>query len=161
MEKILEIVRPILQDCGVHFKYTTFFGLVHLLSQPTQRGKFITIFPNSLLHANQIAHAIDASLESAIATRTINPLVDFQTIESDVQLEETGGLFTRYGEYKNGVCTIVKPHGFLPRLDALDCVNSYIITDSRTCPLPEFAFAWAENPFPGFNMTWEGMSFWG
>jgi hypothetical protein len=163
MDKIFEIVRPALQEHPVHFKYTTFYGLAKLLSQPTQRGKFITIYPNSLLHANQIAHAIDARFESAIATGRINPMVDFETIENDVQLGETGGLFTRYGEYKNGVCKIVKSHGFLPELDALDCIKSSIIPDSRNCPLPDFALGWldwAENPFPGFNMTWERIAFW-
>ncbi len=162
MDKIFEIVRPALQEHPVHFKYTTFYGLAKLLSQPTQRGKFITIYPNSLLHANQIAHAIDARFESAIAAGRINPMVDFETIENDVQLGETGGLFTRYGEYKNGVCRIVTPHRFLTEQDSLECTKISIVKDSRDCPLPDFALDWleAENPFPGFAMTWEGITFW-
>ena len=160
MEKILKIVAPMLKIYEVSFKYATFSGLELLDANSTQRGKFITIYPSSLLHANEIAHAIDATLKSAIEQGIINPLTDFETIKNDARLGETGGLFTRYGAYKKGLCNFVKPHAFLTQADALDCTDSSIIPDSRSCPLPDFALDWEENPFPGFAMTWEEISLW-
>ena len=163
MEKILKIVGPVLQIYEVSFKYATFSGLELLLANPTQRGKFITVYPTSLVQANEVAITIDATLKSAIEEGIINPLTDFEIIKNDARLGETGGLFTRYGAYKKSLCKIVKPHTYLTEADALDCTYSSIIPDSRSTPLPEFAngwLDWAENPFPGFNMTWEEIPFW-
>ncbi len=162
LEKILEIVKPVLQKYDPHFKYTSSFGLKHLLAQPTQRGKFITIYPDSLIHANEIAEAIDSILQAAILEEKIDPFTDFETIVSDAQLGNTGGLFTRYGEYKKGLCTITKAHCFLKSLDALDCSENHIIKDARIAPLPEFAHDWLTDasPFPNLKMEWSNLILW-
>lgn len=56
-----------------------------LLRNPTQRRKFITICPDSLLQPDQIAPEIDASLESAIEDGIINPLTHFETKKNEAR----------------------------------------------------------------------------
>jgi len=162
MDTIFDLALPVLESHNAHFKYTTYAGLRHLSFQPQQSGKFITIYPTSLEHANEIATELDRVLTASIESKILNPQTDFVNIQTDAQLGHTGALFTRYGAYKGDLCTIIKPHSFLKEIDAIDCSDSHFTKDTRISPLPEFAHNWldASSPFPELVMRWAGLILW-
>lgn len=96
--KIASIVLPILtglakmQDSKVveHKIVGSLAMLAEFQKDPTQRGKFITIYPRNDVEANQIAMALNQAL------RDIDKGL-FDQVPNEAQLGTSGGLSTRYG----------------------------------------------------------------
>jgi hypothetical protein len=103
-KKIAKIVLPYLEKQKIHYKIivstptlrlfynTARYGQIGggLLAPFSQRGKFITIYTESDEEANKIAVYLDNAFKAAKLTRE-----DFVYINGDLQVGDSGGIYTR------------------------------------------------------------------
>ena len=173
MQKIMEIVYPILvsektgsqAEC-VPFKYAPFDFLKWLSNSRTQKGKFITIYPESLEQARRVAKKIDASLMAALQTGTLSSR-DFDKIPNDAQLGRSGGLFIRYGiisakvkhlfkiKQNNNPFVTLESHELKMAQTPKTSVDTFFISDDRTLPWGNFINDLKKtDPFPETPLSW-------
>lgn len=104
--EIAGIVLPVLREMRVNHKVVRSVEEYATLVTGTQRGKFITIFPESDQQAAAIAKKIDSLLLEYCYGKN-----DFWAVQNEKPLGTTGAISTRYGQFTNEYPGLIKPDG--------------------------------------------------
>jgi hypothetical protein len=161
MVKVASAMIPYLKMHNISSKIAGSPSFLYELSQSeTQRGKFITIYPdkdddcgpNQQKNDNntmQLAIEIDQFLQDKITDGTLS-LNDFDVIPFDARLGDTGVLFVRYGAFSafDDYLTVRDQHGN-ELLHPNDPRQTWYEPDNRSGRKPNFV-TW--NPF-GLMLT--------
>lgn len=104
--EIAGIVLPLLREMRVNHKVVRTVNEYVMIATGSQRGKFITIFPDSDRQAAEIAQRIDSLLREYCYDKT-----DFWAVPNEKPLGTTGAVSTRYGQFTNQYPGLIKPDG--------------------------------------------------
>lgn len=104
--EIAGIVLPVLREMRVNHKVVRTVEDYIMIATGVQRGKFITIFPDSDQQAAEIAKKIDSLLREYCYDQN-----DFWAVPNEKPLGTTGAVSTRYGQFTNQYPGLIKPDG--------------------------------------------------
>lgn len=104
--EIAGIVLPVLREMGVNHKFARTPEVYVAIATGNQRGKFITIFPDSDQQAAEIAKRIDSLLRAYCYDKN-----DFWAVPNEKPLGDTGAVSVRYGQFTNQHPGLIKPDG--------------------------------------------------
>lgn len=105
--RVAKTVLPELARLNVDHKIVGSVKFLDLLkADPTQKGKFITIYPKNNIQAAQIAVLMNRLLTEAKFEPT-----EFDQVPNDAQLGNTGGLSVRYGAFSGLILTVLDDQG--------------------------------------------------
>lgn len=104
--EIAGIVLPVLREMGVNHKFARTTEIYLAIATGNQRGKFITIFPDSDQQAAEIANRIDSLLREYCYDKK-----DFWAVPNEKPLGDTGAVSVRYGQFTNQYPGLIRPDG--------------------------------------------------
>lgn len=104
--EIAGIVLPVLREMRVNHKFVRRVDDYRMVATGGNRGKFITIYPDSDSHASEIAMKIDSLLREHCYDGD-----DFWPVPNEKPLGSTGAVSTRYGQFTNQYPGLIKPDG--------------------------------------------------
>lgn len=116
----------------------------------TQRGKFITIYPNQNEHGDNFSEMIRIAkdLDSIIKDANLPPCTAFPP--SDAQLGTSGYLYLRYGSFIGYTMQTMHTNGKLS-------TTADPVKDIRDIPCSEFVWTYLQqkkSEFAGLSLTW-------
>lgn len=150
--KIAQVVVPFLLHHQTPLKIAGSLDFLETLKKdPTQEGKFITIYPKTYKQAKRIAH----QLNELIREHGLNSL-EVPRLLYDAQIGDTGLVFVRYGKHierkrSDKSVTFIGPFGKRHK--------DKKILDSRYFPFPEFVWKFNKKALSGDARPFQDMTF--